>query len=145
MKPGLRSRMVRHPLFPDLAPVSASEASGFSAAIVGTYEELLQAAAAGGRATRAIFPVQSSLEASLSELERDTLWELFEVPAFAIVLDANGCVLAFECEAQEGLHLNEGVSAPDAVETLPCECGSPEPRWIPASPELIYTPSKRAG
>ena len=145
MKPSVRSGMVRHPLFADIATVPASQAVGSSAAIAGTFAELLQAAAAGARATRALFPLQASMEAGLSEFERDTLWELFEVPVYAVVLDADGRVLAFECEAQEGLHLDEGVPAPDVIETTLCECGLPGPRLIPARPELIYAPRRRAG
>ena len=145
MKPGIRAGMVRHPLFPNLTPVYAAESSGSSEAIVGTYAELLSASARGASASHSIFPVQTSIHSALTDFERDTLWELFEVPAYVVVVNGEGRVLAFECEAQEGLHLLETFTVTETLETSACECGRTEPRLIPSHSEITFAPHQRAG
>jgi len=67
----------------------------------------------------------------LSEIERDQLWQVFQVPVFAVLLDRNGRLLAYECEAQSGLHV--GPQAPwsaGVLESAPCECGRPGLRLV---------------
>ena len=118
-----------------------------------------------GRESRHVPSVQRALvaftgieEGPLLESVRDLLWNTFEVPVFEQRLGANGSVLAWECEAHEGLHIVEenvvieqglnrelvltsltdrchpvlrlvaGVSG--TIETQPCGCGRPEPRLV---------------
>jgi len=53
------------------------------------------------------------------------------VPVFALLLDRDGRLLAYECEAQSGLHV--GPQAPWSareLESAPCECGRPGPAWF---------------
>ncbi len=85
----------------------------------------------------------------LSDSDRDILWEAFQVPAFACLLDGDGRLVGYECEAQDGLHIaticptdtrrmfisNEdsilGYRLPldqTVVESSPCECGRPGQR-----------------
>jgi hypothetical protein len=54
----------------------------------------------------------------LSDGERDELWRLFQVPIYALVR-CDDRVVAWECEAQNGLHTV--TAGPDGA----CACGRP--------------------
>jgi len=58
-------------------------------------------------AHRAIVAFTGFEHGALPESTRDLLWETFEVPAFEQWRGADGSVLAWECEAHEGLHVVE--------------------------------------
>jgi hypothetical protein len=123
----------RHPLFADLGGTPASSAKGCCTALCGTYEDILRAADAGVKVERALFITVAPDGSLPGEPERDRLWNSFGVPAFAMLADHKGRVLAYECEAFAGLHAASG--APDLSEhytresTL-CECGRPGDRWV---------------
>ncbi len=114
-------RRITHPFYPKLRPVSAASANGCSEALAGTYSELVGAAGSGARVTRMVFVLHSEGTPFLNAVQRDRLWELFEVPIYAMVLDRKGRLAGFECEAQNGLHLS-GRRAPDSSV---CPCGRP--------------------
>jgi hypothetical protein len=116
-------RRIRHPFFPDLAAATAADARGRSAALAGTFGELAGAAARGARARRAVYVVTSE-NAPLSEGERDALWRLFEVPVYAL-LKRGDRVAAWECEAQNGLHIA------DSGDEGGCSCGRPGAKLMP--------------
>jgi hypothetical protein len=99
-------RRIRHPFFPDLAADEATDARGQSKALAGTFDELASAAARGAQARRAVYVVTSEND-PLSDGDRDELWRLFEVPVYAL-LKRGDRVAAWECEAQNGLHIAEG-------------------------------------
>jgi hypothetical protein len=123
---------IRHPLYPGLAPVPAAEAAGRCPALYGTFEDLLRAAAAGAAPRRAVFVERRPGDPFLSPGERDDLWNSFGVPVLAMVVDSQGALLGYECEAQEGVHLN-GRLPPDRrhhVERSPCDCGRPGRRLV---------------
>ncbi len=66
----------------------------------------------------------------LSDLDRDRLWRAFHVPVFEQVVGKAGELLAFECEAHDGLHV-ESPRLPlkgEIVCTEPCACGRETPR-----------------
>ncbi len=71
----------------------------------------------------------------LSEYDRDLFWRAFEVPVFEQVVDVDGWLLASECDAHDGLHIecNAGLHWPEMirVEGL-CGCGKPGARLLPA-------------
>jgi hypothetical protein len=138
MRLGFRRR-IRHPLYPALKAAPAAEAEALSAALTGTYMELVRAASMGVRAARAVFPVQSLASPFLTEEQRETLWEMFEVPALAMLVDHHGSVIGHECELQEGFHLAEGSESGllcGRVETSLCECGRPGSRLLPLEDTL---------
>jgi hypothetical protein len=117
---------IRHPFYPGLAVTLAVECKGPCAGLSGTLRDLTRAATAGARARRMILALHYPGFPFLGETERDQLWQLFQVPVLAMLLDRNGCLLAYECEAQSGLHV--GPRAPwsaGVLESAPCECGSP--------------------
>ena len=122
-----RLRSIRHPFYPDLRPTHARAATGRHTVLAGHFEELEQAAARGARATHAIFVLQEEGACPATGRQRDRLWEWFCVPSFVLVLDGAGKVLAYECEAEEGLHVaaDAGLAAPD---TSLCPCGRAGPR-----------------
>lgn len=129
----LFNRGIEHPFYPALKPVPAARAPGRCAALAGTCAELLQAAAAGVRVERAVFPLHRPARPFLLPEERDALWSLFQVPIYAMLLDSDGRVIGYECEAQEGFHLAPGYRGGflfGTVETSLCECGRAGPRLL---------------
>ena len=107
-------RGIRHPFFPGVTADAAAGARGRSQALAGTFGELARAAARGARATRAVYVLTSEL----SDGEREALWRLFEVPVYALQ-QRDGCAEAWECEAQNGLHIAGGG------DEITCACGRP--------------------
>jgi len=112
---------VRHPFYPRLFTTPAVEAQGRVIALSGSFPELEQAAAAGASAQRALLVLNRWNGASLTHAQRDRLWTLFQVPAYAMLIDSDGRLVGFECEAQNGFHV-PGKPAPDSPL---CECGRP--------------------
>jgi hypothetical protein len=127
-------RGIRHPFYPALKPAPAAAATEYSPALYGAFDELLRASDTGARVGRAIFPLRLSHSPFLSESQRDALWNCFEVPIYALLMDAEGDVVGYECEAQDGMHIREEYAAgllPGEVESKLCECGRPGPRLMP--------------
>jgi hypothetical protein len=120
MKMWFRPR-IQHPFYPRLFATPAAEAHGRVAALSGTFQELVRAAAAGASAQRALFVINRWNGAALTEAQRDGLWAMFQVPLYAMLVDAHGRVVCFECEAQNGFHV-AGKTAPDSPL---CKCGRP--------------------
>lgn len=90
---------------------------------------------------RAIVVRSDRWQGLLTEEDRDLLWDVFGVPVFEQFTAPDGRVVAFECEAHAGLHLAGDPQAlagmPGAIETLPCECGRPESRFMPQPPAEV--------
>lgn len=70
----------------------------------------------------------------LSEEDREHLWRAFRVPVFEQRIDDSCNLLAAECEAHDGLHLESELSPREGelLESTPCGCGRTTPRLIPA-------------
>ena len=121
----------RHPLHPGLTAERAATARGEHAVLAGSFAELARGRAAGARARRAVFVLHYRGRPFLSERERDALWDMFQAPVYGMLLDRDGRVLGYECEAQEGLHIVAGCTAPAGlVDTGPCACGRPGVRLM---------------
>jgi hypothetical protein len=141
----LRYRVpLRHPFHSDWVATPARAAGERCAVISGGTSELARAAAAGVRAERAVFALQYPDGPFLSEAEREELWQQFQVPVFSVLLDRTGRVTAWECEAQDGLHVGRGwtedalwvcrlLARGFALDSSPCECGRPGRRLRAAS------------
>ncbi|MBZ5618610.1 MAG: hypothetical protein LAQ69_07790 [Acidobacteriia bacterium] len=159
---------LRHPFFPDWAATPARLAGGECLALSGSYQELARAATAGLRPSRAVFVMHTPDSPFLGDRQRDALWEMFQVPVFALLLDGEGRLVGYECEAHEGLHI--GASCPEGsaqqpifgtedsvlgyripwdrfvLESAPCECGRPGQRLVysaegVAKPMRVCAPS----
>jgi hypothetical protein len=116
---------LRHPLYPKLRITRASNASGRHAVLAGTMQELASAARTKAGALRAVFVLTGEGMPLPSSDEREQLWQWFEVPSFVLVLDRDGRLLAYECEAKDGLHIAGEERRAGPPETFPCPCGRP--------------------
>jgi hypothetical protein len=68
-------------------------------------------------------------------LERERLWRAFRVPVFVQIIGKRGELLAAECDAHDGLHVESQTYTPEGpLEAAPCECGRTTPRLFPAEP-----------
>jgi hypothetical protein len=66
----------------------------------------------------------------LTREQRRRLWKGFRVPVFEQIIGANGILLAADCEAHDGLHIESPKFDTGArlIEAAPCGCGRPGPR-----------------
>jgi len=113
------------------APGAAQQIREFRPAVIaGTLQKIL---AFGGelRPTHAVVAFSWEGSRCLSESERDDLWEAYHVPVFEQVITPDGRLVAWECEAHEGLHLPNGAQAmADRIVVGRCDCGADSPRVI---------------
>ncbi len=59
---------------------------------------------------RAVFVLTDCRDVPLRDETRITLWQAFGVPAYELLLGDGGVLLAAECEAYEGWHIENGVT-----------------------------------
>lgn len=87
-------------------------------------------------AARAVIVLSRRGSPLLTRADRDALWRAFHVPVFEQIIGARGRLLAAECEAHDGVHIEaEGVTAPGFfLDESPCACGLKTPRLAPARP-----------
>lgn len=109
------------------------------ASVAGSIAQLRRFAESGLTLTHAVV-VFSTNNRLLSDDDREWLWNRFGVPVFEQVLDADGTLLAYECEAHSGLHW---MATSPGTETK-CGCGAaglhsrsqipylPNPQGVPA-------------
>jgi hypothetical protein len=101
----------------------------------------------------AVFVITDFRDAPLNDEERAALWRAFSVPVYELVLADDGTLLASECEAQEGWHIEAGVrfsrlndqlwysrrgrqtgtGLVGEIEDEPCPCGRPGKRITKAA------------
>jgi hypothetical protein len=82
--------------------------------------------------THAVVVLTREGEEPLSEPDRDRLWDAYRVPAFEQMVTREGKLLAWECEAHDGLHVASPPRAPmgRALESRACACGKRAPRLM---------------
>ncbi len=83
--------------------------------------------------SNALIALVRPYEPPLSEDARERLWRAFRVPIFEQIIDEECCLLAQECEAHDGLHIESPLACPregEILETAPCGCGRTSPRLI---------------
>ena len=80
--------------------------------------------------THAVIVVARSPAQLLTSGERQQIWRAFRVPVFEQIIGANGLLLAAECEAHAGLHVESPkLNCGDhPMETAVCGCGRTTPR-----------------
>lgn len=130
-------RRLQHPFYPGLKLAPAADHA--APALYGDLEDLLDAARCGAQVDRAVFALRQAGAPFLTEPERDALWESYQVPVYSLLLGRDGEPIAFECEAQDGLHLRDdycGGLLFGRVESRLCECGRPGRRLMP-QPEAV--------
>ena len=117
-----------------------AEMSSFAPqAIAGTLEQLEAVAATAIPLSHAIVVIGKWEDPRVTEADRERLWMRFRVPVFEQIIAANGALLAAECEAHDGLHIEVDVSRSDwqgmalphnEIDRSPCVCGRKEPRLM---------------
>lgn len=107
---------------------SAAAARYAPEAAAGTREQLLHVDA---KLTRAVVVLARPGDVLLTSSDRDVLWRRFRVPVFEQIIGREGVLLAAECEAHDGLHV-EGAAgdwtSAYRMEISPCACGKKAPR-----------------
>ena len=140
----------RQARFPAKSPIRvfprgwSEEVAAFApAALASTREQLFGLAAAERppSLTHAVIVLESPGDGLLSAGERERLWRAFRVPVFEQIVGARGRLVAAECEAHEGLHVETpGLpwgSLPSQgyrLELAACGCGRNTPRLVSALP-----------
>jgi hypothetical protein len=101
----------------------------------------------------AVFVLTDFRDTPVTDGERTSLWKAFSVPVYELVLADDGALLASECEAQEGWHIEQGVRFSHVNDQLwfsrrgrqngtglvgeiadqPCPCGRPGQRILHAA------------
>ena len=133
-----RSR-IRHPFYPAVKPAAAAAAPAICPALYGAFEELSAASEMGARVSRAVFPLRRPGNPFITEKQRDALWDMFQVPIYALLVDARGQVVGYECETQDGIHLRDDYAAgvlSGNVSSELCECGRPGLRLMRPTREV---------
>ena len=107
-----------------------------------------------------VFVVTQLGDTPLTSRFRDQLWRQFNVPVYEVYVDESARILAFECEAQDGWHVQDGVRFASAdgelliergvamlrtglnlrVEDGPCGCGREGTRLLEQSRIAITEP-----
>ncbi len=84
--------------------------------------------------SHALIALTRPAEARLTEADRDRFWAAFRVPVFEQIIGERGELLAAECEAHDGLHIESARLALDemTVDVSPCACGRKTPRLVAA-------------
>ena len=100
------------------------------AALAGTRGQLLSLTALPPRLTHALIVLARPGEPLTTASERDRLWRAFGVPVFEQIIAEDGCLLAAECEAHDGLHVQVAGRDWDEywMQMAPCGCGQKSPR-----------------
>jgi hypothetical protein len=111
------------------------------AAIAGTWPQMesLLARKAGAPSidslTHAMIVLARSEDSLLTDSlltmdQRRQLWKAFRVPIFEQIIGKHGALLAAECEAHAGLHIESPASkfVGWSIESGPCGCGRTTPR-----------------
>jgi len=138
----------RQTRFPAKSPIRvfphgwSEEVAAFAPAAVAAERGQLLALAALDRPpafTHAVIVLESPGDAPLSDGEREQLWRAFRVPVFEQIIGPHGKLLAADCEAHDGLHVEtSGLLWADVqwpgyrLESAACGCGRHTPRLVSA-------------
>jgi hypothetical protein len=130
--PGIRSRGLAR-VFADGAEGMLGEVLKFEPqAMAGTLAQLEAMAAAGITLSHAVVVMGRWEDVRVTEADRERLWSRFRVPVFEQIIAEDGSLLAAECEAHDGLHIESDALRVDArdVNGSACACGRMTPRLV---------------
>jgi hypothetical protein len=106
---------------------------------------------------RAVFVLTNCRDMPLRDTARVIFWQAFGVPVYELLLGGDGSLLAAECEAHEGWHIESGVTFSSVqgqlwysirrgyssgtglaghVEAQPCPCGRTGKRLVNVQMDL---------
>lgn len=108
------------------------EAAKFEPQAIAATLPQLDALAGVVQLTHAVIVFRREWEPRLNDSERDRLWRAFRVPVFEQMIAEDGTLLASECEAHAGLHIESAkLAAGDhEIERSVCGCGRATPRLM---------------
>jgi hypothetical protein len=89
--------------------------------------------------THALICLLRPAESLITLDERALFWRVFGVPLFEQIVDPSGRVIAWECEAHDGLHVDSDETELEGyrLDVSPCGCGRKTPRLqVAAQQEL---------
>ena len=115
----------------------SAEAAAFApGAIAAPLEQLLELAANAPPLTHALIVLRREGSPVLSIDDRERLWRAFRVPVFEQIVGPRGELLAAECEAHDGLHIEMPGLRWDGymMDLALCACGRKTPRLSPTEP-----------
>ena len=117
----------------------SEEVAVFAPAAVAANRQQLFGLAAVDRPpvfTHAVIVLESPGDAQLTSGERERLWQAFRVPVFEQIIGPRGKLLAAECEAHDGLHIEAAGLAWEGyrLELAVGGCGRKTPRIACALP-----------
>ena len=98
--------------------------------------------------THALIVLERPGGVRLTDADRELFWRAFRVPVFEQIIGPSGQLLAGECEAHDGLHIEAPGLRIDAtlVDTSLCPCGRQKPRFgVQAKPALMKSAAASAG
>jgi hypothetical protein len=108
------------------------EAAAFApAAVAGTFEQIRALTQIQiPSLTHALIVLARPGARRLTENDRECLWRDSRLPVFEQIIGPSGDLLAAECEAHDGLHVESSDLSleRETVDTSPCPCGRRTPR-----------------
>ena len=131
LKPWFRARgLVR--VFPE--GWGGASANFAPCAIAGTWPQIENLLADSiPSLTHALIVLARPDDLLLTDAQRDKLWRAFRVPVFEQIIGERGVLLAAECEAHDGLHIEQAsFTSKLPRDESPCGCGRKTPRVRPA-------------
>jgi len=110
------------------------DAQNFAPQAIAATLPQLEALAGLVPVTHATIVLRRECDPRLADPERDRLWRAFHVPAFEQIIAEDGTLLAAECEAHNGLHVESKKFrlANHEFDPQPCACGRTTPRLLSA-------------
>jgi hypothetical protein len=108
------------------------ETEGFAPqSIAGRLEQIEQLVGIAAP-THALIVLRREWEPGLSPEDRAFLWRAFGVPVFEQIIAEDGELLAAECEAHDGLHIESRhfAAGDHELDRSPCGCGKTSARLV---------------
>jgi len=110
----------------------SEDAARFEPQAIAATLAQLEALAGVVRLSHAVIVFRREFEPRVNDAERDCLWNAFRVPVFEQMIAADCTLLAAECEAHDGLHIESSKLAigDRDIDRSVCACGRATPRLI---------------
>ncbi len=117
----------------------SEEAAKFSPESIATDLAQLEKLAGTVSVSHAVVVFRKESDPLLTMAERDRLWRAFRVPVFEQMIGPDCTLLASECEAHNGLHIESPKFAPASreIDATTCGCGRTGPRLVPTVEEVV--------
>jgi len=117
-------------IFDPASPALIDDLKKFAPESVAATLPQLDALAGSITLSHALIVLRSESDSRLADSDYDHLWRAFRVPAFEQIVAEDGTLLAAECEAHDGLHIESDRLSrdPHEIDESACPCGRPGAR-----------------